>query len=156
MPTELHQELLAFLYRALYEYVSKRQLGKVHFSGLRFRIRPGKIREPDIIFLHKEHFDARHNRVWDGADLIMEVVSDDPKDRKRDYEEKLVAYAEAKVAEYWVVDYERRVVVVHRLDGDRYVLHEDFTSGDQAESVLLPGFSIDVDALFAVADEIPE
>ena len=156
IPTELHQELIAFLYRALYEFVSKRQLGKVHFSGLRLRIRPGKIREPVIVFLHKDHFQARHNRVWEGADLIVEVASDDPKDRKRDYEEKLVAYAEAKIAEYWVVDYERRVVIVNRLGGQRYVVHGQFTEGQQAESVRLPGFSIDIDALFAAADEIPE
>jgi Uma2 family endonuclease len=156
MPTELHQELIAFLYRALYEFVTKRQLGKVHFSGLRLRIRPGKIREPDIIFLHKDHFQARHNRVWNGADLVVEVVSEDPKDRKRDYEEKLLAYAERGIAEYWIVDYQRRIVVLHRLDGQRYAIHGEFTSGQQAASVLLPEFSIDVDALFAVADEIPE
>jgi len=155
-PTEIHQELLEFLYRALYEYVSKRQLGKVHFSGLRLRIRPGKIREPDIIFLHKDNYGARHNRVWDGADLVVEVVSDDPQDRKRDYEEKLIAYAEKEIAEYWIVDYERRVVIVHRLDGERYGVHGEFSRGQQAESVLLSGFSIDVDALFAVADEILE
>jgi len=156
MPTEIHQELLEFLYRALYEYASKRQLGKVHFSGLRLRIRPGKIREPDVIFLHKDNFSARHNRVWDGADLVVEVVSEDPQDRKRDYEEKLLAYAEKEIAEYWIVDYERRVVIVHRLDGERYAVHGSFTTGSQAESLLLLGFSIDVDALFAAADEIPE
>jgi hypothetical protein len=36
---------------------------------------------PDIIFLHQDHFDARRNRAWDGADLVMEVVSGAPKDR---------------------------------------------------------------------------
>src|SRR5881275_2730812 len=46
------------------------------------------------------HFHARHNRVWDGADLVMEVVSDDPKDRARDYQQKLADYAEAKISEY--------------------------------------------------------
>jgi hypothetical protein len=45
---------------------------------------------PDVIFLHKDHYYARHNRVWDGADLVMEVVSDDPKGHRRDYKDKLV------------------------------------------------------------------
>jgi Uma2 family endonuclease len=108
------------------------------------------------MFLHKDHFDARHNRAWEGADLVMEVVSEDPKDRERDYEDKLHAYAEAKVAEYWIVDYQRQVVVVHRLDGERYAVHGEFKRGQQATSVLLEGFAIDVAALIAVADDIPE
>jgi Uma2 family endonuclease len=155
MPTEIHQELIAFLYRALFAYVDRLSLGKVHFSGLRLRVRPGKIREPDLIFLHRDHFLARHNRVWDGADLVMEVVSDDPKDRDRDYKEKLQDYAEAGVAEYWIVDYERRLVTVHRLHEGRYTTHGQFTLSQQATSNLLDGFSTDVSELFAVADDIP-
>jgi len=98
----------------------------------------------------------RSNRIWKGADLLMEIVSGDPKDRKRDYEDKLADYAATNVAEYWIVDPERRIVTVHHLDGERYAVHGEFTRGQQAKSVLLRGFSIDVDALFAAADEIPE
>lgn len=86
----------------------------------------------------------------------MEVVSDDPKDRTRDCETKLVDYAEAKVAEYWIVDYEQRQVLLHRLDGEQYVLHGRFVAGEQAASALLEGFAIDVAALFAAADDVPE
>jgi Uma2 family endonuclease len=152
LPTDIHESLVEFLFFALHAFVEKRQLGKVHWTGIRLRIRPKKYRLPDIIFLHKDNFHARHNRAWEGADLVMEVVSGDPKDRQRDYSDKLLDYAEAKVAEYWIVDYERRVVIVQRLDGDGYAVH----GGQQAESARLSGFSIDVDALFAVADEIPE
>jgi Uma2 family endonuclease len=86
----------------------------------------------------------------------MEVVSDDPKDRQRDYEQKLIDYAEAKVAECWIIDFERRVVIVHRLAGDRYAVHGQFTPGQQATSALLSGFELDVAALFAVAEDIPQ
>jgi Uma2 family endonuclease len=156
MPTEIHESLVQFLFFALYQFVERQQLGKVYFSGIRLRIRPSKIRLPDVIFLHRNHFHARHNRVWDGADLVMEVVSDDAKDRDRDYTEKLSDYAEARIAEYWIADPERRVVIVHRLQQDRYVVHGEFTAGQQATSALLPGFAVDVGQLFAVIDEIPE
>jgi Uma2 family endonuclease len=155
-PTEIHQELMEFLYRELFAYVDRLNLGKVHFSGLRLRIRPGKIREPDLIYLHRDHFHARHNRVWDGADLVMEVVSDDPKDRDRDYHEKLQDYAEANVAEYWIIDYERRLVTVHRLHEGRYTTHGQYNPGQQATSELIDRFSIDVSDLFEVADAIPD
>jgi Uma2 family endonuclease len=156
MPTEVHQALTAFLYLALHRFVAERSLGTVHFSGLRVRIRPGKICQPDVLFLHKDHFHVRHNRVWDGADLVMEVVSDDPKDRVRDYEVKLADYAEANIAEYWIVDPLRRVVVIHRLHNGKYAMQGEFISGQQATSAWLEGFSIDVNALFAAAEDIPE
>jgi Uma2 family endonuclease len=156
MPTDIHESLVEFLFFALREFAEQRKLGKVRWTGIRLRIRPRKFRLPDVIFLHKDHFHARHNRAWDSADLVMEVVSDDPKDRERDYEKKLLDYAEAKVAEYWIVDYVRRVVLVHRLDEDRYTVLGQFTPGQQANSKLLDGFTIDVAALFAVADEVPE
>jgi Uma2 family endonuclease len=156
MPTDIHESLVEFLFFALHEFVEKRKLGKVRWTGIRLRIRPRKYRFPDVIFLHKDNFHARHNRAWEGANLVMEVVSGDLKDRQRDYEEKLLDYAEAKVAEYWIVDYERQAVIVQWLEGDRYVVQGEFTGGQQATSVLLEGFSIDVAELFAAADEIPE
>jgi Uma2 family endonuclease len=156
MTSESHQELAAYLYRCLYQFVTERDCGKVHFSGLRVRIRPNKIRQPDVVFLHKDNYRVRHNRVWDGADLAMEVVSDAPQDRQRDYETKLADYAEAGIAEYWIVDFSQRRVIVYRLDGGAYVRHGEFPPGEQATSVLLPGFSVNVAALFAAAEEVPE
>jgi Uma2 family endonuclease len=156
MPAEIHEALLRFLFFVIHRFVDERKLGKVYWNGIRLRVRPRKIRLPDIIFLHKDHFHARHNRVWDGADLVMEVVRDDPKDRQRDYEQKLLDYAEGKVAEYWIVDFERKIVIVHRLDGERYAVHGEFTGGQQATTALLNGFGVDVSALFAVAEDIPE
>jgi len=151
MPTEIHQALLRFLFIALYQFVEGRKLGEVYDSGLRLRIRPGQVRQPDLIFLHKDHYHLRHNRVWDGADLVMEVVREDANDRQRDYEHKLADYAE-----YWIVDPETRTVLVHRLHEARYQVAGKFQSGEQASSTLLPEFSIDVTKLFAVIDEIPE
>ena len=81
MPTEVHEAIVQFLLLALLSFVNQKKLGKVYSNGIRLRIRPRKVRLPDIIFLHKDHFHARHNRVWDGADLVMEVVSDDPHGR---------------------------------------------------------------------------
>jgi Uma2 family endonuclease len=156
MPTEVHEAIVRFLFLALYGFVSPKQLGQVYFNGIRLRIRPSKVRLPDIIFLHQNHFHARHNRVWDGVDLVMEVVSEDPKDRERDYQQKVADYAEAKVAEYWIIDPQRERVFLRRLDGDHYAIHGEFARGQRATSALLEGFEIDVTALLAVAEDIPE
>ncbi len=156
MPTEVHEAIAQFLFLALYQFVDQRKLGKVYSNGIRLRVRPRKLRLPDVIFLHRDHFHARHTRAWDGADLVMEVVSDSPADRQRDYEQKLIDYAEAKVSEYWIIDPERQAVVVHQLTGDRYSLHGEYGRGQVAISALLAGFGIDVGPLFAAAESIPE
>ncbi len=156
LPTEVHECLLQYLLFSLVRFVSPLKLGKVYSSGIRVRVRDGKVRLPDIVFLHKDHYDVRHNRVWDGADLVMEVVSDDPKDRQRDYEQKLLDYAEAGIAEYWIVDYQERTVLVYSLEGDRYIVFGKFQNGETAVSKLLPEYSLDVSDLFATADDIPK
>jgi Uma2 family endonuclease len=86
----------------------------------------------------------------------MDVVSDSPADRQRDYEQKLIDYAEAKVSEYWIIDPERQAVVVHQLTGDRYSVHGEYGRGQVAISVLLAGFGVDVGSLFATVESIPE
>ena len=108
------------------EFVDQRKLGKVYSNGIRLRVRSRKLRLPDVIFLHRDHFHARHNRAWDGADLVMEVVSESPADRQRDYERNLIDYAEAKVSEYWIIDPERQAVIVHQLAGDQYSVQGEY------------------------------
>src|SRR5437588_399306 len=76
MPTDKHQTLLEFLYRALYAWV-ERSGGKVHVAALRLRIRKGKFREPDVLLVRDAHDPRRRNRFWLGADLVVEVVSPD-------------------------------------------------------------------------------
>ena len=156
MPTEVHESLVRFLFLALYHFVDQRKLGEVYSNGIRLRVAARKYRLPDVIFLHRDHFHARHNRVWDGADLVMEVVSDSPADRQRDYEQKLIDYAEAKVAEYWIIDRERQAAIVHWLAGGRCSVLGEYTRGQIAASRLLQGFGIDVAVLFAAAENVPE
>lgn len=80
-----------FLLDLLRGFVEPRRLGKVSFSGIRVRIKKDpqpKFREPDIAFMKTENAHRRTDEFWDGADLVMEIVSGDEKDRKRDYENK--------------------------------------------------------------------
>jgi Uma2 family endonuclease len=156
MPTEIHEAILQYLFLELHRFVAERHLGKVYFSGIRLRVRPKRLRLPDIIFLHKDHFHARHNRVWDAADLVMEVVSENPQDQTRDYQDKLVDYASAKISEYWIVDPQQRQITIHRLDGEKYIVHNRFVPGQQAQSVLLDGFNVNVTSLFAAVEDVPE
>ena len=83
----------------------------------------------------------------------MEVVSEGAENRKRDLETKRQEYAEAGISEYWIVDPQEQRITVLTLDGQTYRVHGEFVPGMQATSVLLPGFSVDVESVFAVAKD---
>lgn len=149
MPTMAHQLMVLFLYEVLKSFVSPRQLGRVLVAPMRVRLWPGKIREPDVIFMLADHAARMGNEAWEGADLVMEVVSDD--DRRRDIETKRFEYARAGIPEYWIVDPMLQQITVLRMDGDRYVVHSESKPGGRAASALLGGFELDTTAVFAAA-----
>jgi Uma2 family endonuclease len=151
MPTSAHQRILAFLYEQLKAFVLAASLGEVLFAALRVRIRESKFREPDIIFMKEEHRDRIGDEYWQGADLVMEVVSNDPESRKRDLIQKPLDYAEGGIPEYWIVDPQEKKIAVLALAGMAYQQHGVFGEGEVAASKLLAGFSVAVTDVFAAA-----
>jgi Uma2 family endonuclease len=155
VPTMSHQLLIAYLHGLFLAFVSSRKLGTVLLAAFRIRLRRGKYREPDIVFMAREHADRIGEDFWDGADLVLEIVSDGPKDRHRDLVTKRGEYARAGIPEYWIVDPREERITVLRLSGKRYVVHGEFAPGDKATSHLLAGFGVDVTAAFASAAALP-
>lgn len=152
MPSELHQLIVAWLYRALLDAVSQSNLGTVLFAPFPIKLWEGKIREPDIVFMRHEHAERRRPNLWQGADLVMEVIS--PDDIKRDTEIKRREYAMAGIPEYWLIDPSAKsVTVLEREDqGDQYNVRGLYTAQGLAESACLRGFAIDVEVMFAEVD----
>lgn len=147
MPTDLHQSVLQFMFSAFLAFITPTG-GKVHFAPIRMRIRPGKFREPDVLLVKTATDPRRRNRFWTGADLALEVVSKDKPER--DLVDKRHDYAEGKVLEYWIVNPQTETITVLRLDQGSYVEFGVFGRGQQATSVLLPGFAVNVDDVFNV------
>ena len=154
LPSILHQDVASHLYDGLRDHCRDRGLpAAVRFTGLPVRIpayggNAGRSRYPDLALL----LDGDDARVapdaWNGADLLVEIVS--PDDPRRDTEDKRADYAAAGVREYWIADPRprSRTITVLALDGGAYDGTE-YGPGESAESVLLPGFAVDVAACLA-------
>jgi Uma2 family endonuclease len=151
VPTQTHQLIAAYLYQTLLLFVTARQLGTVLFAPLRVRISERKYREPDIVFMSKDHATRRNDQFWLGADLVVEIMSESEEDRKRDLIDKRKDYAEAQIPEYWIVDYQEKRITVLTLAGKQYEVHGEFGVNDTATSKLLDGFTIEVKAVFEAA-----
>lgn len=142
MPTEEHQRIVLFLYRALYAFLTAHGMGIVLVAPLRLLLQTGRYREPDLLLLLSQDDPRRSNAYWTGADLVVEVVS--PDDPLRDWVQKRQEYAAAGIPEYWIVDPADEQIMVLRLEGDAYVEHHVAARGARVTSALLEGFAVDV------------
>jgi Uma2 family endonuclease len=115
-------------------------------APLRLRLRERVYREPDLLLLLDASDPRRRDRYWLGADLVVEVVS--PDDPARDLVQKRRDYATVGIPEYWIVNPLDATIAVLRLREGAYVEHGVFRRGDRATSVVLPGFAVDVSAVF--------
>ena len=146
MPTELHQDIAFLICALLRAFVRADAAAKVLMSPFAVRLYPGQMRQPDVMYMSGRNAHRRHGNHWDGADLAVEIVSDD--DRRRDLEVKRHEYARASIPEYWIIDPRLRQVTVLRLNGEHYEPAGVYGLGATAASVVLPGFAVAVTDVF--------
>lgn len=140
MPTIEHQRILKFVYRIIDDFVESHELGEVLFAPLPVKLWDSKYREPDIIYLAKGRVTEKYP---EGADMVVEIVSQGDASRTRDLKTKLMEYAEAKIREYWIIDPEQQRVLVGQLENRAYKVAE-FGPGQKLRSQLLAGIQLDV------------
>lgn len=145
MPTKRHQAISKFLLFILSAFLDPRG-GTVFYSPLRLRIREGKFREPDLMAARDANDTRLQNAYWLGADLVVEVVSED--DPQRDIVTKRADYAEGGIPEYWIVNPLDETITVLRLEGAQYTEHGVFRRGDKATSALMEDLEVGVDEVF--------
>lgn len=96
MPTDRHQTIVLYLYGLFLAWLRPFG-GKVLVAPLRLRLAAGIYREPALLLLCSAADPRRGDVYWEGADLVLEVVS--PNDRQRDLVHKRAEYAAAAIPE---------------------------------------------------------
>jgi Uma2 family endonuclease len=95
--------------------------GAFYGSRFAFALTAFRAPEPDVAFVRTERLTlVDDRRMVGGPDIAVEVVSRDS--RQRDYGEKKQLYADAGVAEYWIIDPLQRRCEFHRLHEGRHEL----------------------------------
>lgn len=151
----LHQRVFNFLNILLAQFVQLFDLGEVFTAPMQMKATPeGSGREPDILFVAREHLDRVLEDRLDGpADLVVEIVSDDSV--SRDLDDKFLEYQEAGVPEYWIIDPRprRKRAWFYRLDERGHYQAAPIEADGRYRSAVVPGFWINVNWLWA--DELP-
>ena len=151
VPKPAHQRIVLYLCDVRRGLVRPQKRAEVLTAPMPIRLRSGKFREPDVMLMFAEHSDRKDKDFWDGADLVMEIVSPDAESHERDHTKKRADYAEAGIPEYWIVDPAQLKITVLTLHRGEYVAHGEFGSGQVASSALLQGFTVSTDAVFQSA-----
>ena len=144
-----HQRIARFLAWLIQAVAEESDAGEVfpapYLMRLPETLRRG--REPDLIFVAKDHLERLRPTYLDGpADLVVEIVS--PESLSRDRVDKLAEYEVTRLSEYWLVDTPRKRFLAYRLGADgRYQLAFDGQEG-WYESRVLPGLRLEVSWLW--------
>lgn len=145
-----HQDIAGAIYAELRVWSRHSGLGQAAFApGIIFSDSDAVI--PDIVWASNERlaqFLDSSGHLTGAPELIVEVLSNTEKDKKRDRETKLKLYSVQGVSKYWIVDREQQLIEVYRRENG--VLKKAMTlfKGDQLTSPLLPGFSCELGSLF--------
>jgi Uma2 family endonuclease len=139
-------ELVGWVLWLLTGFVDERDLGKVYFERVAFRLGEHRGPEPDIAFVCNDRLHLRHYGYFDGPpDLAMEFVS--PESVERDYEHKRRLYLDSGMPEYWIIDETLNEVTLLRLAAGVYAKAEP--EDGRYTSRVVPGFYLRPEWLWA-------
>ncbi len=145
-----HQDISVFVTRLLAEYAEAHQAGKILPAPFQMKlanVRRG--REPDLLFILKQSLPRLQRNFLDGpADLVVEIVS--PESVLRDRDTKYHEYEQGGVREYWIIDPITKQADFFVLNADGEFRRALPDARGRYESVVVPGFWINVSWLWQV------
>lgn len=106
---------------------------------------------PDVVWVSQERLATlldESGHLTAAPELVVEVLSQSEKDKKRDRELKLKLYSSQGVQEYWIFDPQRQQVEIYCRENGRLKLLATLFRSDTLTSQLLPGFSCPLERIF--------
>ena len=145
-----HQRTCGNAYAKLRNWSLETGLGEsVQAPGLIFSDADNVI--PDVVWISKNRLSMgldESGHLTIAPELIIEVLSFDVENERRDREMKLKLYAERGVQDYLILNWQVQQVEIYRRQTIMLKLVETLFSSDPLTSPLLPNFSCSIDRLF--------
>jgi Uma2 family endonuclease len=146
--SDWHEHLVATLTALVREHLGRAARGRVLGSRTEVSVSENgeeQILQPDAVVLPEGTKPTGKGWKAPTPVWVVEVLS--PSTAKRDRSVKIRIYAAAKVREAWLVDPDTETIEVVELATMQRRVHG---KGEHAASTAIPGFTVDVTALFAV------
>lgn len=138
----LHQALVGELFWELRDWARRRpEMIEVLLGPLDLRLGPDRVLQPDL-FVCVDQLDLRAHPIRARPTLCVEVLEHDPVFDER---VKRWLYAEAGIAEYWLVEQPGQIMRFH---GPGLSQRMRYVERDVLTTPALPGFGLAVDEVF--------
>ncbi len=150
---DAHNETRALIDRLISTHADVHGLGKVRSEKALIALSRNDF-EPDVVFWSAAKAAAIGPQTlkYPAPDWVCEVLS--PGTERYDRGIKMNDYAAHDVAEYWIIDPDKRVAEIYLLQDDKqYGLHTKTDSGI-LRSTVIPGFECPIEAIFDTAANI--
>jgi Uma2 family endonuclease len=147
-----HEDVVAWLLLLLGGWVMPRG-GRVYGSEGKYAVLPGRGRKADVsAFLQGTPLPPRHGASATPPDIIVEVISSDPRDARRDRIDKAQEYAAFGARFYWLIDPDDRTFEIFELQAGARYLRVRAASEGTIDVPGCEGLLLDLDALWAYVD----
>jgi len=151
-PRTSHQVVVVEL-TAIFAEIAKRAGGMTLCAPMDVIFSDDTILQPDVLYVSKERRGIIGDRVNGAPDVVIEVLSEGAE--RRDRVAKLDAYARFGVPEFWIVDYQARVIDFLLLGQGGYAMKQ--SAAGRYQSPRLPEIQIDLEAFWReVAERLPQ
>ena len=142
-PSVRHQEVLVRLARTLGE-VADRIGARLLVAPVDVVLSRHSVVQPDLLLVTAARSSILQERVEGAPDLVVEILS--PATARRDLGEKLRLYAEAGVAEYWIVDPAARTFEFLAANDGAFLVR--LAGEGRYRSAAIPGLEIDLESFW--------
>ena len=136
-PTPKHQWAVGDVYRCLWKHLSETGIGRIWTSPIDVILDRERalVVQPDVIVVLNDRLQIVSDRVWGAPDLVVEVLSPQPRIGRR--EERIAWFAEYGVRECWIVHQLVRHVEVISFAGGAVAVRRVYTPDERIESAVL-------------------
>ncbi len=120
-PTSIHQLLTGEIYAVLRDYIRQNQgkcIPMISPLDVQLDCDQKTMVQPDVLVIC-DRSKLQNGIVFGAPDFVIEILS--ASTRKKDHTLKLSKYSEAGVREYWMIDPDRKRVIVYDLENENYV-----------------------------------
>ena len=141
-PTVRHQNLLLELAVLMRVFVGQHKLGTVCIAPLDVVLDPARavIMQPDLFFVSKQRQEILTDRVWGAPDLVVEVMSPNP--RIGQLQDRLDYFAHYGVRECWLFHQLARTIEVLELNRYGVQSRQTFSGVERIRSGVLRDFAL--------------
>jgi Uma2 family endonuclease len=146
-PNSTHQAIVARLNQLILNFLDSKYDAGYVAGSMDVVFDENNVFQPDILYVSVERkVEIVKDRINGAPDLAIEILS--PSNAYYDLRQKKDIYEKYGVKEYIIIDPIAKNAELYALKNGVYYIHQKAQESELLNSVLLPGFSIDIARLF--------